>query len=52
MGSSAKDFEDSRRIRLADQADTPTLRERLLDWARIWKKAAIDEEALMNRRAH
>ena len=35
-------------IRLADQADTPTLRERLLDLARIWKQAAIDEEALMN----
>ena len=34
---------------LADQADTPTLRERLLDLARIWKQAAIDEEALMNR---
>jgi hypothetical protein len=53
MGSSAKDFEDFTKdcIRLADQADTPTLRERLLDLARIWKQAAIDE-ALVNRRAH
>ena len=51
MGSSAKDFEDFAKdcIRLADQADTPTLRERLLDLARIWKQAAIGEEALMNR---
>jgi hypothetical protein len=51
MGSSAKDFEDFAKdcVRLADQADTPTLRERLLDLARIWKQAAIDEEALMNR---
>ena len=51
MGSSAKDFEDFAKdcIRLADQADTPTLRERVLDLARIWKQAAIYEEALMNR---
>ena len=54
MGSSAKDFEDFAKdcIRLADQADTPTLRERLLDLARIWKQAAIDEVALVNCRAH
>ena len=40
MSSSAKDFEDFAKdcVRLADQADTPTLRERLLDLARIWNR--------------
>jgi hypothetical protein len=35
---------------LAGQADPPTLRDKLLDLARIWMQAAIDEKATVNIR--
>ena len=42
----AKDFEDYARdcVRLAEQVDSPELREKLLQQAREWMHALIDEE--------
>lgn len=42
----AKDFEDYARdcIRLAEQVDSPELREKLLQQAREWMHALIDQE--------
>ena len=42
----AKDFEDYARdcVRLAEQVDSPELREKLLQQAREWMHAFIDEE--------
>jgi hypothetical protein len=42
----AKDFEDYARncVRLAEQMDSPELREKLLQQAREWMHAVIDEE--------
>ena len=42
----AKDFEDYARdcVRLAKQMDSPELREKLLQQAREWMHAVIDEE--------
>jgi hypothetical protein len=46
MSESAKDFEEFARdcVRLAEQADTPALRERLLSLAREWMQAVMDVE--------
>jgi hypothetical protein len=45
---SAKEFEEFARdcVRLAERADTPELREKLLSLAREWMRAVIDEEDL------
>ena len=42
----AKDFEDYARncVRLAEQVPSPELREKLLQQAREWMHAVIDEE--------
>jgi DNA primase len=42
----AKDFENYARdcVRLAEQMDSPELREKLLQQAREWMHAVIDEE--------
>ncbi len=44
--SSAEQFELYARdcVRLAEQADTPLLREKLLQMAREWMQAVMDEE--------
>ena len=44
--SSSKEFEGYARdcVRLAGQADTPLLREKLLQMAREWMQAVMDEE--------
>jgi hypothetical protein len=44
--SSSKEFESYARdcVRLAEQADTPLLREKLLQMAREWMRAVMDEE--------
>jgi hypothetical protein len=44
--SSSKEFECFARdcVRLAEQADTPLLREKLLQMAREWMRAVMDEE--------
>jgi hypothetical protein len=44
--SSSKEFESYARycVRLAEQADTPLLRETLLQMAREWMQAIMDEE--------
>jgi Enoyl-(Acyl carrier protein) reductase len=46
MSKSAKDFEEFARdcVRLAEQADTPALREKLFGLAREWMKAVMDVE--------
>ena len=46
MSSAAKEFEEFARdcVRLAERADTPELREKLLNLAREWMHAVIDEE--------
>jgi hypothetical protein len=46
MSKSAKDFEEFARdcVRLAEQADTPALREKLLGLAREWMRAVMDVE--------
>ena len=46
MSKSAKDFEEFARdcVRLAEQADTPALREKLLGLAREWMQALMDVE--------
>ena len=55
MSSGAgKEFEDFARdcVRLAEQADTPELRQKLLSLAREWMQAVMDEEdAAINKRA-
>ena len=39
-------------VRLAEQADTPELREKLLNLAREWMRAVMDEEdTVMTRQA-
>jgi hypothetical protein len=45
---SAKEFEEFARdcVRLAQQADTPELREKLFNLAREWMRAAMDDENL------
>jgi hypothetical protein len=44
--SSSKEFEGYARdcVRLAGQADTPLLREKLLQMAREWMRAVMEEE--------
>jgi hypothetical protein len=46
MSKSAKEFEEFARdcVRLAEQADTPALREKLLGLAREWMQAVMDVE--------
>ncbi len=46
MSGSAKEFEEFARdcVRLAEQADTPELREKLLNLAREWMHAVMDDE--------
>jgi hypothetical protein len=46
MSSAAKEFEDFARdcVRLAERADTPDLREKLLNLAREWMRAVMDDE--------
>ena len=43
---SAHEFEDFARdcVRLDEQADTPELREKLLNLAREWMRAVMDQE--------
>jgi hypothetical protein len=51
---SANEFEDFARdcVRLANQADSPELREKLLNLAREWMRAVMDEEdTVMSRQA-
>ena len=51
---SAHEFEDFARdcVRLAEQADTPELREKLLNLAREWMRAVMDQEDIVtNSRA-
>lgn len=51
---SARDFEEFARdcVRLAEQADTQELREKLLNLAREWMRAVIEEEdTVMSRQA-
>jgi hypothetical protein len=45
-GSAAKEFEAFARDceQLAEQADTPELREKLLSMAREWMRAAMEED--------
>jgi hypothetical protein len=46
MSPSAKEFEEFARdcVRLAERADTPELREKLLNLAREWMQAVMDDE--------
>ena len=46
---SAHEFEDFARdcVRLAEQADTPELREKLLNLAREWMRAVMDQEDIV-----
>jgi hypothetical protein len=46
MSKSAQEFEEFARdcVRLAEQADTPALREKLLGLAREWMQAVMDVE--------
>ena len=46
MSSAAKEFEGFARdcVRLAEGADTPELREKLLNLAREWMHAVMDDE--------
>jgi hypothetical protein len=46
MSSAAKEFEEFARdcVRLAERADTPELREKLLNLAREWMHAVMDDE--------
>jgi hypothetical protein len=46
MSESAKEFEEFARdcVRLAEQADSPELREKLLNLAREWMHAVMDIE--------
>ena len=46
MSSAAKEFEEFARdcVRLAERADTPELREKLLNSAREWMHAVMDDE--------
>jgi hypothetical protein len=48
---SAKEFEEFARdcVRLAEQADTPELREKLLNLAREWMRAVMVDEDLALR---
>jgi len=48
---SAKEFEEFARdcVRLAEQADTPELRKKLLNLAREWMRAVGDHEDLALR---
>jgi hypothetical protein len=51
---SANEFEEFARdcVRLAEQADTQELRDKLLNLAREWMQAAMDEEdTVMSRQA-
>jgi len=56
MSPSAKEFEEFARdcVRLAERADTPELREKLLNLAREWMQAVMDDEdadsVIRNRR--
>ena len=56
MSSAAKEFEEFARdcVRLAERADTPELRGKLLNLAREWMQAVMDDEdadsATHNRR--
>jgi hypothetical protein len=51
MSGSAKEFEEFTRdcVRLAEQADTLELREKLLNLAREWMRAVIVDEDLAPR---
>ena len=46
MSSAAKEFEGFARdcVRLAERADTPELREKLLNLAREWMRAVMEDE--------
>ena len=46
MSSAAEEFEGFARdcVRLAERADTPELREKLLNLAREWMRAVMDDE--------
>ena len=46
MSSAAKEFEEFARdcVRLAERADTPELREKLLNLAREWMRAVMEAE--------
>ena len=46
MSSAAKEFEEFARdcVKLAERADTPELREKLLNLAREWMHAVMDDE--------
>ena len=46
LSKPAEDFEEFARdcVRLAEQADTPALREKLLGLAREWMRAVMDVE--------
>ena len=46
MSSAAKEFEEFARdcVRLAERADTPELRGKLLNLAREWMQAVMDDE--------
>ena len=48
----AHEFEEFARdcVRLAEQADTPELREKLLNLAREWMQAVMDEEDIVMTR--
>jgi hypothetical protein len=47
MSSAAKEFEGFARdcVRLAERADTPELREKLLNLAREWMRAVMAEDS-------
>ena len=51
--SAAKEFEAYARdcVRMAGEADSPHLRQRLLAMAREWMQAVIEEEQLLSQRA-
>ena len=51
VGEIGKEFEEFARhcVRLAEQADTPELREKLLNLAREWMRAVMPDEDLAVR---
>ena len=53
MSSAAKEFEGFARdcVRLAERADTPELREKLLNLAREWMRAVMEAEDSARHRA-
>jgi hypothetical protein len=51
MLSEAKKYRDYARecVRLAGRAETPELRDKLIDFARVWMDAALTEEEAQER---